>query len=134
MPTVLIVDDDQKLLKMLQRTLVYEGLHVVDGSAVSANLGTASLTGIPGLTATVSGASFAMNKSNSVATPNAVLDFVNTATNGDDDLAAALAVPGTGLSLALDGDEGALVEVDTSSPVEVTAVASAVRRRLDLEA
>lgn len=29
MPTVLIVDDDQKLLKMLQRTLVYEGLHVV---------------------------------------------------------------------------------------------------------
>jgi two-component system response regulator MprA len=29
MPTVLIVDDDQKLLKMLQRTLVYEGLRVV---------------------------------------------------------------------------------------------------------
>lgn len=29
MATVLIVDDDQKLLKMLQRTLVYEGLHVV---------------------------------------------------------------------------------------------------------
>ena len=29
MPTVLIVDDDQKLLKMLQRTLTYEGLHVV---------------------------------------------------------------------------------------------------------
>jgi two-component system response regulator MprA len=28
MPTVLIVDDDLKLLKMLQRTLVYEGLHV----------------------------------------------------------------------------------------------------------
>lgn len=29
MPTVLIVDDDQKLLKMLQRTLTYEGLTVV---------------------------------------------------------------------------------------------------------
>ncbi len=29
MPTVLIVDDDQKLLKMLQRTLAYEGLQVV---------------------------------------------------------------------------------------------------------
>ncbi len=29
MPTVLIVDDDQKLLKMLQRTLIYEGLQVV---------------------------------------------------------------------------------------------------------
>ncbi len=29
MSTVLIVDDDQKLLKMLQRTLVYEGLTVV---------------------------------------------------------------------------------------------------------
>lgn len=29
MPTVLVVDDDQKLLKMLQRTLVYEGLSVV---------------------------------------------------------------------------------------------------------
>jgi two-component system response regulator MprA len=28
MPTVLIVDDDPKLLKMLQRTLVYEGLTV----------------------------------------------------------------------------------------------------------
>ncbi len=28
MPTVLIVDDDPKLLKMLQRTLVYEGLNV----------------------------------------------------------------------------------------------------------
>jgi two-component system, OmpR family, response regulator MprA len=29
MPTVLVVDDDPKLLKMLQRTLVYEGLHVL---------------------------------------------------------------------------------------------------------
>ena len=29
MPTVLIVDDDPKLLKMLQRTLTYEGLNVV---------------------------------------------------------------------------------------------------------
>lgn len=29
MSTVLIVDDDQKLLKMLQRTLIYEGLNVV---------------------------------------------------------------------------------------------------------
>ncbi len=29
MPTALIVDDDQKLLKMLQRTLTYEGLHIV---------------------------------------------------------------------------------------------------------
>jgi two-component system, OmpR family, response regulator MprA len=32
MPTVLIVDDDQKLLKMLQRTLVYEGLSVTTAS------------------------------------------------------------------------------------------------------
>ncbi len=29
MPTVLVVDDDVKLLKMLQRTLAYEGLQVV---------------------------------------------------------------------------------------------------------
>lgn len=29
MPTILVVDDDLKLLKMLQRTLVYEGLAVV---------------------------------------------------------------------------------------------------------
>jgi len=29
MTTILVVDDDQKLLKMLQRTLVYEGLRVV---------------------------------------------------------------------------------------------------------
>jgi two-component system response regulator MprA len=29
MPTILIVDDDQKLLKMLQRTLTYEGLQVI---------------------------------------------------------------------------------------------------------
>ncbi len=29
MPTVLIVDDDLKLLKMLQRTLVYENLSVL---------------------------------------------------------------------------------------------------------
>jgi two-component system, OmpR family, response regulator MprA len=29
MPTVLIVDDDQKLLKMLQRTLTYEDLRIV---------------------------------------------------------------------------------------------------------
>ncbi len=28
MPTALIVDDDPKLLKMLQRTLTYEGLHI----------------------------------------------------------------------------------------------------------
>jgi two-component system response regulator MprA len=36
MPTVLIVDDDQKLLKMLQRTLMYEGLQIItaaDGQA-----------------------------------------------------------------------------------------------------
>jgi two-component system response regulator MprA len=32
MPTVLIVDDDQKLLKMLQRTMTYEGLSVVTAS------------------------------------------------------------------------------------------------------
>ena len=32
MPTVLIVDDDQKLLKMLQRTLVYENLTVLTAS------------------------------------------------------------------------------------------------------
>ena len=29
MATVLIVDDDQKLLKMLRRTLVYEGFDVI---------------------------------------------------------------------------------------------------------
>jgi two-component system response regulator MprA len=29
MPTVLVVDDDQKLLKMLQRTLLYENLNVL---------------------------------------------------------------------------------------------------------
>jgi len=29
MPTILIVDDDTRLLKMLQRTLVYEGLDVI---------------------------------------------------------------------------------------------------------
>ncbi len=29
MPTVLVVDDDLKLLKMLQRTLTYDGLHVL---------------------------------------------------------------------------------------------------------
>ena len=32
MPTVLIVDDDPKLLKMLQRTLVYENLDVLTAS------------------------------------------------------------------------------------------------------
>ena len=32
MVTVLIVDDDQKLLKMLRRTLAYEGFHVVTAS------------------------------------------------------------------------------------------------------
>ena len=32
MPTVLIVDDDQKLLKMLSRTLVYENLDAITAS------------------------------------------------------------------------------------------------------
>jgi two-component system response regulator MprA len=32
LPTVLVVDDDQKLLKMLQRTLVYENLNVLVAS------------------------------------------------------------------------------------------------------
>jgi two-component system response regulator MprA len=32
MPTVLIVDDDPKLLKMLQRTLIYENLNVLTAS------------------------------------------------------------------------------------------------------
>jgi two-component system, OmpR family, response regulator MprA len=32
MPTVLVVDDDPKLLKMLQRTLIYENLNVVTAS------------------------------------------------------------------------------------------------------
>ena len=31
-PSILIVDDDQKLLKMLQRTLVYENLDVLTAS------------------------------------------------------------------------------------------------------
>jgi two-component system response regulator MprA len=33
MPTVLVVDDDQKLLKMLQRTLTYDGLHVLTAAS-----------------------------------------------------------------------------------------------------
>src|SRR5512136_3136449 len=41
MATVLIVDDDPKLLKMLQRTLAYEGLRVL-----SAASGTEALTAI----------------------------------------------------------------------------------------
>ena len=32
MATVLVVDDDQKLLRMLRRTLAYEGLHVLTAS------------------------------------------------------------------------------------------------------
>jgi two-component system response regulator MprA len=32
MPTILVVDDDLKLLKMLQRTLIYEGQHVLTAS------------------------------------------------------------------------------------------------------
>ena len=32
MATILIVDDDPKLLKMLQRTLSYEGFHVLSAS------------------------------------------------------------------------------------------------------
>lgn len=41
MPTVLIVDDDPKLLKMLERTLVYEGFQVAtarDGNAALAEV------------------------------------------------------------------------------------------------
>jgi two-component system response regulator MprA len=38
MPTVLIVDDDQKLLKMLQRTLSYEGLDVLTAPSGEAAL------------------------------------------------------------------------------------------------
>jgi two-component system response regulator MprA len=33
MPTVLVVDDDLKLLKMLQRTLTYDGLHVLTAAS-----------------------------------------------------------------------------------------------------
>ena len=43
MVTVLIVDDDRKLLKMLRRTLTYEGFHVVtatDGHEALAQVGT----------------------------------------------------------------------------------------------
>jgi len=32
MITILVVDDDQRLLRMLQRTLIYEGFHVVTAS------------------------------------------------------------------------------------------------------
>jgi len=41
MPTVLIVDDDLKLLKMLQRTLVFEGLTVLTASNGQEALGVA---------------------------------------------------------------------------------------------
>ncbi|NJC87912.1 MAG: hypothetical protein FIB02_05170, partial [Desulfuromonas sp.] len=79
-------------------------------TAVTASIGTATFTGIDGLTATVSNATFVINQS----TGTKVLDFINTSANADDNSAAALALPGTSLTLAIDGDEGSLVQAEAT--------------------
>jgi hypothetical protein len=72
-------------------------------TAVKASAAEVSFTGIPGLEATVTSATLAMNKT-TATDANAVLDFDPT----------TFALPGTSLVLDFDGAEGALIEAQAS--------------------
>src|SRR5204862_5636695 len=99
----------------------------INYTAITATVGSASFTGIPGLTATVSNATLAVNKTSDVSHANKVLDFFDTPeeTNTTDSAAAAFAVPGTALTLALDGDEGALLQADADLNLNLFGLLSA---------
>ena len=95
----------------------------VNYMALKADVGSAGLVGIDGLTAEVTSLSVVVNKTSSLTAPNSVLDFVDTADNTTDTNAATVSIA-TGpdsadVILDIDGDEGVLLAVMTNLTLDV---------------
>ena len=91
--------------------------------ALKADVASAALVGIDGLTAQVTTLSVEVNKTSDLVNTNTVLDFVNTAANVTDDTAASREIatgPTTDpVTLDIDGDEGVLLAVMTDIKLDV---------------
>ena len=94
--------------------------------ALKADVETAGLVGIPGLTAEISSLSVQVNKTSDLVNTNTVLDFVNSAeaTNATDTDAASRTIatgpdPAPSVVLDIDGDEGVLLAVQTNLTLDV---------------
>jgi hypothetical protein len=88
-----------------------------------ADVDSASLVGIDGLTATVASLGVVVNRTSSTTAPNTVLDFVNSDNNTQDTNAASRTIatgPGHDpVTLDVDGDEGSLTVVQTNLTLDV---------------
>ncbi len=97
----------------------------VNYMALKADVASAGLVGIDGLTAEVNTLSVEVNKTSSLTAPNSVLDFVNSdeTINTTDTTAASVTIatgPDTAdVVLDIDGDEGVLLAVMTNLTLDV---------------
>jgi hypothetical protein len=80
-------------------------------TAFKGTVGSASFIGVDALTLSVSTLSILVNKGSDAARPNKVLDFVNTAADAGDDLATVFQPAGSAITLDMDGNQGAVVQV-----------------------
>ena len=98
----------------LAMVLVEDDVNSINYTAIKASIGSASLTGISGLTLTVNSLSLLMNQTDDAANPNKVLDFADTTSHSGDDGAAALSIAtgsSSSVTIDLDGDEGSLLQL-----------------------
>ena len=98
----------------------------VSYTALKADVGSAALVGIPGLTAKVTQLSVQVNKTSDTDNSNKVLDFVDSAedVNITDTAAAGWPIstgpaPAPDVILDLDGDDGALLQVSAALTLDV---------------
>ncbi|MCK9365464.1 MAG: hypothetical protein M0P74_17920, partial [Syntrophales bacterium] len=97
----------------------------VNYMSLKADVASAALVGIEGLTASVNTLSVIVNKTSSATAANKVLDFVNSAEgiNTTDTDAASIEIttgPATDpVTIDIDGDEGALLQVTTNIELDV---------------
>ncbi|MHB8107976.1 MAG: beta strand repeat-containing protein, partial [Candidatus Cryosericum sp.] len=97
----------------------------VNYMSLKADVATAGLVGIEGLTASVNTLSVIVNKTSSTTAANKVLDFVNSAEGiniNDTDAASRTITTGPAtdpVTLDIDGDEGALLQVTTNIELDV---------------
>jgi hypothetical protein len=90
-------------------------------TALNASVTDASLVGFPGLSVTVSSLSVAINQTSDTGNPDQVLDFNDGAS---DSVAGIPLVPGSGPTIDLEGEDGALIET-AGKPATSSSTSSA---------